>query len=169
MALSNIFTPIMKGLLLSYKTLTHQELQETAWLMSLYIAGVKEQTDLTITTEAGFQAAVELFAGNDKIDLITYKEEENKLTKLDGTYNYCVYQYCREEEEKFQIVVENRWSYHDSGYYVEEFDHDYYSIEEWKQRVLKIQELNNNTFTFEGQGPVGHLTNLCEEIDKKNK
>ena len=158
MALSNIFTPIMKGLFSSYKVLTHEELQEISWLLSLCATEFEVVTDLTITTLAGFQAAVELFAGNDKIkiDLITYKEEENKLTKLDGTYNYCVYQYCREEEEKYKIVVENRWSYHDSGYYVEEFDHDYYSLRAWKQRVLKIQELNNST--VQGQGPVGLLT-----------
>lgn len=138
--LSDTFTPIMKGLLASYKKLTHTELQEIAWLMSLYATGLDEQSDLTIKTEAGFQAAIELFAKSDKVDFITY-EEENKTGRLDGSYNYSIFQWRREEEEKYQIVIENRWSYYDEKNYIEELDHDYYSIHTWKERVLEIQAL----------------------------
>jgi len=138
--LSDTFTPILKGLLASYKSLNHTELKETAGLMSLCVTGVEDQSDLTIKTEAGFQAAIELFNADNKIDFITY-EQDRSNNRLDGTYNRSTFQWRREEEEQYQIVVENRWSYYEGGYYVEEVDHDYYSLEDWKKRVLEIQAL----------------------------
>lgn len=141
--LSEFFTPIMMGLLRSHKRLTHTELQETAWLMSLRATGIEEQSDLTIKTPAGFQAAIELFAKSDKVDFITYEEKKNN-GRLDGTYNYSIFQWRRLEEAKYQIVVEHHWSYHDEGYYIEEVDHSYYSLKAWKRRVLEIQALTKS-------------------------
>lgn len=140
---SNVFTPVMQDLLKSYKQLTHTELQEIAWLMSLKVSSDSElfqsPKNITCKTEPGFQAAIELFAGNSKIDFITYEEKKNR--GREGTYNYSIFQYRREEEGKYQIVIKNHWSYHDSGRYIEEFDHDYYSLSTWRERVLKIQSL----------------------------
>jgi hypothetical protein len=141
--LSDTFTPIMKGLLKTYETLTHTELKEVAWLMSLYVTGIEEQSDLTIKTEAGFQAAIELFAKSDKVDFITYEENKNN-GRLDGTYRYSIFQWRRLEEAKYQIVVEHHWSYHDEGFFIEEVDHDYYSPAKWKKRVLEIQALTES-------------------------
>ena len=141
---SNVFTPVMQDLLKSYKELTHTELQEIAWLMSLYASSHSEpfesSKNITCKTEPGFQAAIELFAANDKVDKITYKENRNN-NRLDGTYSYSIFQYRRQEEERYKIVIENHWSHYDEGRYLEEFDHDYYSLHTWRERVLEIQSL----------------------------
>ena len=115
---SDSFTPILKGLLKSYKRLTHVELQEIAWLMHLHLSLTtilgedEEPQNITIKTQPGFQTAIELFAENAKVDFITY-EETNGTGRLNGTYNYKVFQYCRNEENKYAIVVKNHWSYYD--------------------------------------------------------
>ena len=127
-------TPVMKGLLsrLNNKALTKKECQELIWLLSLNAERFEGQVNLTIKTEAGFVAAVELFHSEEKVDLITYNSK--KIKKVSG-WSQRKFQYLRTEEKKYKICIIHQWG----GDLVQEVDHDWYSVESWREEVLKTQ------------------------------
>ena len=128
---------LLEILLSKYKKYNEKELSDIVGLMTLDRKGVTQQSNFVVKTYLGFQVAIELFCDNSKIDLITYKEQCPQAKLAGCAYSYSIFEYRRYEEERYQIVVENRWAYTSYGRYIEEFDHDYYSLIRWRENVLK--------------------------------
>ena len=131
---------LLEMLLSNYKDCNEKELSDIVGLLTLDRKEIEHHSNITVKTRLGFQVAIELFAGNEKIDLIAYEEQCPQAQLVECSYSYSIFQYRRHAvvfgEEKYQIVVENRWAYTREKL-VEEFDHDYYSLVQWKEKVLK--------------------------------
>lgn len=86
----------------------------------------EESIIIACKTEAAFIEALVA----DKAELITW--EELRRSRPDGGYDYRILQYTRNED---QLLVEHRWGYWNcEGKFVEEVDHNYYSLESWLAR-----------------------------------